>query len=374
MSKNFYTSMYNFASRIYHNHIDPELILSRYKTGNSDLKKGIRCSTKISQEQYEEITAFWKPLIKGFLGKITFNMKWYDIYNCTNVFGFDLKQYIPDSYYYCIVDRYFNKLTSCKELDDKNLYDLYFRDVNQPKTIFRKEGLMYLDSNYRIISETQALHKCLDKENGVILKSSVNASAGAGIHKWSPKKQTIDDLRRYMQTHSHLICQELIMQHECLRQFNETCVNTIRMVTLLLNGEVSVVTSAVIMGGENATTNHLHSGGIVCGIHSNGNFYHTAFDSKLNEYKKHPNGILFESCKIHNYEKCIDLVKFLAPRFSRVSKLISWDVTINEKGEPLLIEPNLFKGGVIQIASGPVFGNRTEEILSHINENGGWRI
>lgn len=76
--------------------------------------------------------------------------------------------------------------------------------------------------------------------------------------------------------------------------------------------------------------------------------------------------MVFSECFIPNYNKCVDLVKKLAPRFIHVSKLISWDLTINDKGDPLLIETNLYWGGSVQIAGGPVFGNMTPEVLDYI--------
>lgn len=359
--------------RFLHYHIDPELIIDRYKTGKNDLLKGIDKGVKISDSQKAEILAFWKPFKSGWKEKISFDLKWFDIYNRTNIFGFDIRKYIPDSYYYCIVDSFFNDYTLCVNIDDKNLYDLFFGDINQPKTICRKEGNLFLDNKYRVISEFEAIKLCQNYEGGIILKSTIDTCAGAGISKWNSKESTIDDLKVKFNASKHLIVQELIKQHDCLSQFNDTCVNTLRIVTLLLNGEVSVVTAVVIMGGKNATTNHLHGGGIVCGIHQDGSLFHTAFDGKLNEYKYHPNGIPFESCKIINYEKCVQLVQYLAPRVSRFSKLVSWDITIDSNGEPMLIEPNLCRGGVVQIAAGPVFGERTEEVLNYVRTNNKWR-
>lgn len=91
-----------------------------------------------------------------------------------------------------------------------------------------------------------------------------------------------------------------------------------------------------------------------------------AFDGKLNCYEKHPNGQIFSEMTIPNFEKCVDMVKKLAPRLSGVSKLLNWDVTINENGEPILIEVNITFGGSVQIAGGPALGDLTEEVLNAI--------
>lgn len=163
--------------------------------------------------------------------------------------------------------------------------------------------------------------------------------------------------------------QELIKQHRCLSQFNPTCVNTLRLVTLHYDGRTELVTAVAIIGGKGAFTNHLHRGGLICGIHPDGRMYHTAFDGKLNEYKQHPCGPVFEECSIYNFHKCVSLVKDLAPRLFGMSKMTAWDITIDEAGEPLLIEANFEYGGVVQKAAGPVFGDKTEEILTYIQHN-----
>ena len=92
-----------------------------------------------------------------------------------------------------------------------------------------------------------------------------------------------------------------------------------------------------------------------------------AFDGHLNQYEKHPCGPVFAECKITNFHKCIDLVKQLAPRLFGMSRLAAWDITLDEYGEPLLIEVNLHWGGVVQKAAGPMFGERTEDVLDYIH-------
>ncbi len=337
---------------------------SRYKDGYNDLKKGVLNGKPILKTEKDDILNFWKPYLIDYRTKKSFDIRWFNIYKKTNIYNYPLKYYIPDGYYYCIVDNFFSNGEKAKILDDKNLYDLYFYDVLQPTTICRKEHGIYLDKNYNVISENHAISLC--KANGqIIIKPSVDACAGSGIVKWDSSSSN-ETLRQILNKGEFLIIQDVVKQHEVLNKFNSTCVNTLRMVTLLLDGKFYLCASVIIMGGKDAITNHLHSGGLVCGIKSSGQLMDTAFDSKLNEYRKHPNGVVFSECFIPNYNKCVDLVKKLAPRFIHVSKLISWDLTINDKGDPLLIETNLYWGGSVQIAGGPVFGNMTPEVLDYI--------
>lgn len=110
----------------------------------------------------------------------------------------------------------------------------------------------------------------------------------------------------------------------------------------------------------------MHGGGIVCGILPSGQLRNIAFDGKLNSYEKHPNGQVFSEIVIPNFNECVDMVKGLAPRLGRISKLLNWDVTLDKDGNPILIEVNITWGGSVQIAAGPALGDLTEEILGEI--------
>ena len=341
---------------------------ARYLDGNRDLKKGLSNSLPISKEQKEEILSFWKEYLINRKSKHAFNIKWYDVYNKTNVFGAELKYYIPDSYYYCIVDDFFSNYKEALALDDKNLYDLFFNDVAQPRTICRKESGVFLDSDYHIITESKAISLC-EKNFKVICKPSVDALGGRGICYWDGQKSDVSSLRSILKNADSLVVQDVIKQHSVLAAFNDSSVNTLRLVTLLFGGEVHLVTAVTILGGKDSLTNHLHGGGLVCGILPTGQLRDTAFNGNLMQYHEHPaSGVAFADCIIPNYEKCVSLVKGLAPRLSRVSKLLSWDLTIGENGEPVLIEVNLSWGGSVQIAGGPVFGDMTKEVLNTIKK------
>ncbi|MBQ2176037.1 MAG: hypothetical protein II453_13575, partial [Alphaproteobacteria bacterium] len=151
----------------------------RYNVANADLKNGIAHGNPINEAHKKEILAFWEPYLFNKYAKKSFDTRWFDIYNRTNVFGFDLKYYIPDGYYYRIVDTFFNHADKAPVLDDKNYYDLYLHDALLPTTICRKMGDVYLDSKYRLISPEDAMKLCLD-QGKVIIKASVESAAGEG--------------------------------------------------------------------------------------------------------------------------------------------------------------------------------------------------
>lgn len=345
------------------------VLRSRYLDSIRDLNKSYpNLKAFISSEQKEEIEIFWNKYIKGKYPHKYFDMRWFDVYNSVNPNSSELKYYIPDGFYYCLIDTFFSHHETCYVMDDKNLYDLYFPDAKRPLTIIRKEKELLFDANYSIISMDKAIQLCRQHDK-VILKPSIESCGGKGICYWSNKESDINDLRNILGKFNSVIVQEVVTPHELLKQINNDCLSTLRIVTLIFEGSVHVVSSVLIMAGKGAKTNHLHSGGLVCGILSDGHMKDYAYDGAGNCYQEHPNGIVFSKTVIPGFQKCVDLVKTLAPRLSRVTRLIGWDLTIDSYGEPILIEANMTWGGLCQIANGPIFGSLTPSILDYVAEN-----
>lgn len=347
---------------------DESVLKKRNNTGINDLLAKYGEATPITNAQKEEIVSFWRPYLKTRWDKKSFDIRWFDVYNTANLWKFDLKYYIPDSYYYVIIDSFFSNRKESVSVDDKNLYDLYFHDIIQPKTIIRKTNGVLLDSNYKLINDKTACALC-ETSGEVIVKPAVQSAQGRGISYWRSVDNTIDELKEILAKNANVIVQEVVKQHPVLALLSHSCVNTLRLVSLLFKEEVHIVASVVIMGGKNSKTNHLHGGGSVCGVLPTGELRDTAFDGHLHKYNTSPDEQVLKGIFIPSYTKCIDVVKLIAPRLSRISKLISWDFTINTEGDPVLIETNLSKGGSVQIASGPVFGHLTKEVLDFIVKN-----
>lgn len=341
----------------------------RYLDGDRDLQKALKNVTQpVSADIKAGIMDFWNPILErgGSWAKKSFDIKWFDVYNTTNIDGHKLEYYMPDSYFYCIVDARLSNYREARVMDDKNMYDLYFPEIKQPITVGRIENGLFLNNDYNLVTEDYILSACKEQER-VIIKPAVGACAGAGIVYWDSSHSSVEELRRIFKDYQYAIIQSVAKQHKVLADFNDSSVNTLRIVTLIFNGEVHAVSSVVIMGAKGAKTNHLHRGGLVCGILEDGQLRSTAFDGQLHRYEAHPNGIRFADVKIPNYEKCVDIVKKMAPRFSKVTKLISWDITLDAEANPLLIETNLSWGGLCQTANGPIFGGLTPEVLDYVN-------
>ncbi len=260
--------------------------------------------------------------------------------------------YIPDDWFYRYFDGKLNNWRIASAIDDKNLYDLLFPDIQRPKTIARCVDGMYMDSEYRIISKSDFLYLCTNAQKAII-KVANGSSGGHGVSFWEEG----EDLFEKVPVNKPYVVQEIIQQHSVLQKLHPSSINTIRIMTLTLGGEVRVVSSILRMGINGSKVDNVSSGGIACGIQEDGRLKSFAFDGLGRRYQKHPQGEDFEGVIIPSYNDCESICKKLAPRVSRYSNLISWDFSVNEEGAPILIEANLYGGELDfhQMCNGPIF-------------------
>ena len=108
--------------------------------------------------------------------------------------------------------------------------------------------------------------------------------------------------------------------------------------------------------------------GMSCGICSDGCLKKYAHGYNTGACcDQHPDGLVFEGFKVPSYDKAVELVRKAHPIIGNF-RLVSWDIAIDESGEPVLIEANMRKGGINfhQFNNGPLFGDLTERVLDEV--------
>lgn len=321
-------------------------------------------SLPLTRQQEEEISQFWKPY-----HNIDKEMKWFAFYNASCHDKSQLKYYIPDGVYFTDFDMVFTSPRRSDDLDDKNLYDLYFHDVKMPRTIIRKINGELLDKDYKIISMDQALELC--REQGQVVSKEARLSQGGhGVRFFDFSQCDLEAFRKFLSDDKNvnINVQEVIRQHESLNRIHANSINSIRIMSFLIDGEVHILSSILRMGRDGAAVDNASMGGIMCGVDKNGQLGEFAYDENGNRWSQHPQGTIFKGTKIEGVDKCYELICSLAGRLCTTSKLISWDFAIGVDGEPILIEVNLTYGGIVihQLCNGPIFGDMTEKMLSRI--------
>jgi hypothetical protein len=334
----------------------------RRRLCKSDLAKKRGHLTPLDGNQRNEIIGFWQPY-----RKVDAEMQWFEFYNTFCSDKRQLKYYIPDPIMYLDIDLKLTDPARSHQLDDKNLYDLYFKGAKLPRTIVRKCNGVILDGDYQPLSLEQAMDLC-HKETKIIKKPSRNSQGGKGIKIMELSATTDDELSQQLKEPSDYIIQEVLSQHESINNIYDQSINTVRIMSLLMDGNVYLLSSVLRMGRDGSHVDNASKGGIVCGINQDGTLKEYAYNTKGDRWSQHPQGPVFKGLKIAGYDKCCALVKSLAGRFCTTSKLISWDLAIDKDGEPVIIEVNLSFGEVDfqQMCNGPIFGDLTERVLTRI--------
>ena len=138
------------------------------------------------------------------------------------------------------------------------------------------------------------------------------------------------------------LLEELIVQHEDIAAFCSDTVNTIRVNTILdAHGVVHIVTTSGRFGRMGKVVDNFGGGG-----------YSVVIDSKtgivtsdaVNEFhdrtEKHPDsGKIFKGFQYPSWQKVRSAVTTMARRLPHLRR-IAWDITINYKGDAVLVEAN----------------------------------
>lgn len=313
----------------------------------------MKSTDTLAPEYKSRIEAYWKPYHRV-------NTRYHAWYSSRN--GICDPRYIPDDLYYTVIDQHFNNRKYGWGVNDKNYYSLLFPDVKQPTTVIRKINNIYYNADYRIISENEAIRLCKQQE-ALIIKPANETGGSRGIQFWTVG----EGIKGKIQKHSSLIVQTLIKQHKALSEIHSNSVNTLRIMTLIINDQVYHISTVLRMGVGGSRVDNASAGGITCGVKNDGQLKDVAYNAHGDIFTEHPQGYHFNKCKVPNYNKAVDVVKCCHEKLGHF-RLVSWDVAIDDEEEPVLIEANLRNGecDFHQFNNGPLFGDLTDQVLQEV--------
>ena len=157
--------------------------------------------------------------------------------------------------------------------------------------------------------------------------------------------------------------QERIRQHPVLNNLNPSSVSTIRVLSLLLEDKVYVESAVLRVSAPDMPFVTVYDGGFYAEILEDGRLFPKVF-SDNGKWFEHGKGLFDDSLVIPSMDRVYDEVRRIHPRMGHF-KCIGWDFAIDEAGDPVLIEFNVFPGlGCSQTAlCKPVFNDQTDWIL-----------
>lgn len=277
-------------------------------------------------------------------------------------------RYVPHTLYYTKVDQYFNARKLGYGFNDKNYYSKLFAGVKQPETVVRIFGKGYFtDSDYKQLSLDRAM-ALISENDEVICKPSQESGSGRSIEFWKTQDK-LEYIRDFLQkSREPYIVQRVLKQHEALNEVHRGSINSLRICSILLEDGVHILSSCLRMGVDKARIDNVTAGGISVGIHEDGTMDEFAYNYFTGErVSVHPQGYVFKGKSVPSYDKAIELVK-RSHQIIGHFRLVSWDIAIDEVGDPVLIEANMRKGGINlnQFSNGPLFGDLTDRVMDEV--------
>lgn len=326
---------------------------------NHELSKHYRNQNLAMPKAFkEEVRAYWKPYTTRF------DMRWQYYFSYHN--GEMDPRHIPEDLHFTVFDRTFNNRNLGRGISEKNYIPLLFPEIKQPKNLVRKINGIWMDADFELINLDRVLGICRGVE-AIILKPSIGTGGGHGIQFWH--QDDGDEVLKNVVASmgKNVIVQEFMKQHKNIAQVHPSSVNTIRAVTFYFQGEVHLLSAVLRMGKDGGQMDNGCAGGISSGIRSNGRLKTMGFNLQGQKFDTHPQGTHFEDCVIPNFPQVVEVVKRSHNKLLH-SKLVTWDIAIDEQGEPVIIEFNLFCGGIAphQLNNGPLYGEMTEAVLKDV--------
>jgi hypothetical protein len=306
------------------------------------------------------------PELKGAISKrfdgYTFDL-WHKAYAAAT--GQPCVDYVPEDLFYNVFESRLNPRHRRAVYRDKNFYDRLGWSC-LPQTIFRIIDGRLFDRSYHQIDAETAL--ALARESGLsefVAKPARETGGGARVTFLD-----FDGLASFvpgnLKRNSDWIVQHPIRQHSDMARLNASSVNTVRIVTIRMDAQVSVVSAFLRFGIGGSRVDNLTAGNVAVGVEEDGRLRKEGYDIKLRRVATHPTeGFAFDSFVIPSYriatQACIDLHAGIPDL-----DLISWDIAIDEHGRPTVIEFNIGRQdiSVAQVCNGPVLNPYIDKVLA----------
>ena len=216
----------------------------------------------------------------------------------------------------------------------------------------------------------------------VIVKPTIDSGSGCNIQLFQKKNDYYVNENRELLSLDYLKdnytnnynIQLYIEQHPYFRQFNNTSLNSVRMLTYrsVKDNKVHILGAVIRMGEAGSVVDNYTIGGIALGVKSDGSPNDFAVDKYGNRYYQNLNKTLYfkNIDLVYKYDKLSDIAIEIASK-NYYHRLISLDLCVDENDQIRIIEINNsnIEINFFQFQLGPVFGEFTDEIIDYCSQN-----
>ena len=230
------------------------------------------------------------------------------------------------------VQEIMNDIAYSDEFDDKLRFNENFAEFLGRKT---------LNGETATVAD---LTDFLDGQEAIFAKIN-HSDCGRGVEKLYVKDfESPAAMLDYIQQNKLVVLEQVLKQHEDMARLHPASVNTMRILTDLVDDTVHIAYITVKMGRGGGVCDNSGQGGVLCRVDiESGRICSPATDDYFNVYDKHPDtGIVFQGYQLPMVDEAIELAKKAARKVPQVGH-VGWDVAITPNG-PAIIEGNDFPG------------------------------
>ena len=338
------------------------LLTSLVRLGNT-IKYGSTIKKFLKNNPQQKLSKEQKKSVQLYFAKYGFkkiNINWHRFYG--GYYQEFSTRYIPEDIFFSYIENTLND-AEYYALQDKNLLNKLFAEYRQPKTILQNiNGFFKLKDKF--VTEEEAIETVLGCTS-VILKSTLHTYGGKSVVKVDILGNESTANEKYLKNifldyGKNFIVQEVLDQSEIMGKLNTTSLNTVRICTYLRESEVVILFSIVRFGSKGNFVDNITNGGFYSNINDNGSLGEFKYTIKDDCFKK---TVGIEGFIIPNYDEIKSMVQKMHQEIPYF-KIISWDIALDKKDSPVLIEHNVFGQTIkFQATNGPLFGEYTDEVL-----------
>ena len=247
-----------------------------------------------------------------------------------------------------------NRKTYITTLYDLKLYDKInnkgYRHIFHDKIKFNETFAPYIKRQWINASEASPddIINFAKKHSKLMLKGRYGDSGAQVCMYKLDSDESLCELIPYIKEKKYDIIEEVLINHEKLQYFNETSLNTIRIVTVNNNGKPDVLTAVLRVGAKGSYVDNMCQGGSSARIDLETGKLDSPFYAYKTKRCNNTNDFNAVGYQIPMWEEVKRLVVNAAKVIPQIG-IVSWDVAITPD-EPVLVEENeSFGASVLQL-------------------------
>lgn len=319
------------------------MALPPYEAKVSESEKADRENTKKKVQQYRKLImeemgwTLGRVRIESYRSKLlcgTNNSEFYlfKVYKNGIEAG---KKFITDELNGKMKERYADWGGKNKLFENKGQFNKDFNAYIRRRW-FLNTGLTYED----FLQKIEGLDKIIFKPlNGI-------EGRGIQIFELNHTEQNNKEVYEAIVNGPKAIVEQFITQHHAISEFYPNCVNTLRIMSILDNGEGKIL-NVVMKFGTRSKVDNYYQGGLAVGVDEKTGIIRTeGVDYAGNLYKVHPySQKQFLGFQIPHWDKVVEMIRVAAAVHPEVP-YVGWDVSITEDG-PEIVEGNHNQGAYL---------------------------